>query len=111
MKYKTGFVFLLGAFVLFLARTANAQGTDVVPFQEQTEELQGAIYIVEPQNNLLIVERNSIPYSFKATATTRVTVSNQRGNLEDLAARKGQRITVRFRITRGGNMAQEIIVP
>jgi hypothetical protein len=111
MNYKIGFVFLLGAFVLFLARTANAQGTDVVPFQEQNEELQGTIYIVEPQNNLLIVERNSIPYSFKATATTRVTVSNQRGSLEDLAARKGQQVTVRFRITRGGNMAQEIIAP
>ena len=111
MKYKIGFVLLLGAFVLFLARTASAQGTDVVPFQEQNEELQGTVYIVEPQNNLLIVERNSIPYSFKTTATTRITVGNQRGALEDLAARKGQRVTVKFRITRDGNMAQEITVP
>lgn len=108
--YKTGLIVLVGAFGLLLARAAGAQAPDVVPFQEQNEQLQGAIYIVEPQNNLLIVEKNSIPYSFRTTTATRITVGAQRGNLEDLAARKGQRVTVSFRVTRDGNMAQEIIV-
>ncbi|MBI1955295.1 MAG: hypothetical protein HYS38_02775, partial [Acidobacteria bacterium] len=101
----------LAALVLLLAQAAGAQEEDIVKFREQNAELQGAIFMVEPQNNLLIVEKNSIPYSFQVTSATRVMVSNQKTNLENLAARKGQGVTIKFRVTRKGNLAQEIVVP
>ena len=111
MRHTVGFGVLVVVLAWWFTQTAGAQGTHVVPFQEQDDELQGTILIVEPQNNLLIVGKNSIPYSFKIATATRITVSNRPANLEDLEARKGQRITVMFRVTRNGNIAQEILVP
>ena len=108
MRHKLGFGFLFVTFVFLLLAGAQTAGS----FQEHDEELSGVISMVEPQENLLIVERTSIPYSFKITADTRITVGMRHwpANLEDLEARKGHWATVKFRVTRDGNMAKEIAV-
>lgn len=111
MRHKILSGLLVSVFIFLLGQSAIAQGTDVVPFREQTDQLQGQIYLVVPENNLLIVEKNSVTYSFRITAVTRILVNTQRGNLEALGVRKGQGVTVKFRVTRNGNMAQEISVP
>lgn len=111
MRHKIILGFLVGSFVLLLGQAIQAQGTDVVPFRVQNDQLQGQIYLVVPENNLLFVQKNSTPYSFKITPATRIMIGNQKGNLEGLAARKGQAVTVKFRVTRDGNMAQEISLP
>jgi hypothetical protein len=98
-------------FLLVFAHASMAQQQEkVVPFKEQSEEIQGAIYMVEPESGLVFLERNSVTYCFKVSPATRMTVNNQVGNLEALAARKGQVATVKFQITRNGNLAQEITV-
>jgi hypothetical protein len=107
MRHKSKFTFLLLLAVLFV-QTARTQGTDVIPFQEQTEELLGAILMVE--NKVLFMERNAIPYSFTVTSDTRITVGSHPANLEDLEVRKGHPVTVKFLVTRNGNIAQEIAV-
>lgn len=103
-------IFLL-ALVLLLPQAAGAQEPDTVPFKETTGELQGQIFLVQPENNLVIAASNSIPYSFQVAAATRITVGSQRGKIEDLVARKGQTVTIRYRATRKGNIAQTIAVP
>ena len=64
------------------------------------------------RSTLLILERNSIPYSFKITAETRITVGMRKWPAipEDLEVRKGHWATVKFRVTGDGNIAQEISV-
>jgi hypothetical protein len=99
-----------GLLLLTVAQIAIAQQEKVVPFQEHDEELQGTIYMTEPESGLLILEKNSIRYSFKITPASHIVVNSQPGNLESLVARKGQRATVRFRVTRNGNIIQEIAV-
>ena len=74
-------------------------------------ELQGRVSLVRADDKVLIAERNSVPYSFKITSATQITLTNQGASLEDLAARKGQNVTVRFRVTRNGNLAREIVMP
>lgn len=106
MRHKSRWIFLFGLLAVLLVQTARAQGTEVVPFQEQTDQMQGAILMVE--NNVLYLERNGIPYTFNVNAATHIMVGSQPANLEALAARKGQMATVKFRVTRKGNMAQEV---
>ena len=110
MKHKVAVVLLLVALVLLLAQAAGAQEEGTVRFQETTGMLDGQIYRVEPESGLLIVERNSIPYSFTITSSTRISIRNQTGTKEQLAARKGESVTVEYRATRRGNIAQEISV-
>jgi hypothetical protein len=106
------FAVLLIAFLWSFSQVAGAQGTGVNPFQEHDEELSGAIWMVEPNDNLLILERNSIPYKFVITPETQVTMGmrNRLATLEDLAARKEHWATVRFTVTHEGNIAKEIHV-
>ncbi len=111
MRTKIAIGLFLGVLLLALAQAAGAQGPDTVPFKEQEGQLQGQILMVGAQTNLLFVERNNIPFSFQITPATKITVSTQRGNLEALAARKGQTVTVKYRATRKGNIAKEIVVP
>jgi hypothetical protein len=108
MRNKSAFTLLLGLLAVLFVQTVRAQET-VVPFQEENDELQGTILMVE--NNVLFMERNGIPYSFYVDAATKITVGSQPANLEDLAARKGQAVTVKFRVTRNGNRAEEIALP
>ena len=108
MRQKSGFTFFVVLLAVLLVQTGRTQGTDVTPFQEQTDELRGAILMVE--NNTLFLERNGIPYSFAVSAATQITIGSQPANLEALEARKGQMVTVKFRVTREGNLAQEIAV-
>jgi len=108
MRHTSGLKLLLGLLAVLFVQTARTQGTDVVPFREQADEMQGAILMVE--NNMLFVERYAIPYRFNVNADTRITVGRHAANLEDLQARKGHAVTVKFLVTRTGNMAQEVAV-
>jgi hypothetical protein len=62
------------------------------------------------EDNRLFMERNGISYSFVVDPGTRITIGRHAANLEDLTARKGQHVVVKFRVTPDGNMAQEIAV-
>jgi hypothetical protein len=108
MRRKISFGLLLIACLVVI----QAARSDTKPgrFAEHDEELTGFIFMVEPMENLLIVEKNSVPYSFKITTETRITVGmrNWPANLQDLEARKGHWVTVKFRVTGDGNMAKEI---
>jgi hypothetical protein len=110
MRRTIGFGFLF--VVLMYIQMAAAQVNSTESFKEHDEELSGVVSMVYPQENLLIVEKNSIPYNFRITADTRITVGMRMwaANLEDLEARKGQWATVKFRVTRDGNMAKEVAV-
>jgi len=108
MRHNILFKFLPVLLALLLAQVAGTQGADLNPFQEHNEELRGAILMVE--NNMLFMERNAVSYKFAVNTETRITVGSQMANLEALAARTGQPATVKFRVTREGNVAQEVAV-
>ena len=108
MRHKSGFKFLLVLLAVLLVQTGRTQGTDVTVFREHSDELRGAILMVE--NNTLFMERNAVSYSFAVNSDTRITIGRWPANLEDLVARKGQPATVKFRVTREGNLAQEVAV-
>lgn len=112
MRHRIQFALLLVASLWSFSQVAGAQSTGVNPFQEHDEELSGTIWMVQPQDNLLIVQRNSVPYSFRITAETRIMVGmrNLPANLEDLEPRKGHWATLKFRVTRDGNVAEEVRV-
>ena len=84
---------------------------DIVKFQQQSGELQGQIRVFEPGSGLLIVERNSVTYSFTVTPGTKILVGNQKAKIEDLVGLKGKSVTVKYRAERKGNKANEIVVP
>jgi hypothetical protein len=108
MRHMSGFKFLFVLLAVLLVQTGRTQGTDVTVFREHTDELRGAILMVE--NNTLFMESNAISYSFAVNADTRITVGRHPANLEDLETRKGYPATVKFLVTRKGNMAQEVAV-
>jgi len=91
---------------------AGAQEKEnIVKFQVQSGELQGQIRLFEPQSGLLIVERNSIPYSFNVTPATKILVCSQKAKIENLADKVGKSVTVKFRAERKGNIATELSLP
>jgi hypothetical protein len=104
---------LLLVFVIAQGRSVQAtdQEKDIVKFQQQAGELQGQIRIFEPESGLLIVERNSVTYSFIVTPATKMVVGNQKAKIEDLVGLKGKSVTVKYRAERKGNKANEIVVP
>ena len=108
MRRKTAVAFLVGLLALLVIQTARTQGTDVVPFQQTTEQMHGMVMMVE--NNMLFMERNGVSYAFHVNEMTKITVGRTVANLEALAARKGQPVMVKFRATQDGNMAEEIAV-
>jgi hypothetical protein len=108
MRHLSGFKFLFVLLAVLLVQTGRTQGTDVNPFQEHSEELRGTILMVE--NNMLFMERNGVSYSVAVNPETRITIGSQVANLEALMLRKGQPVTVQFRVTREGNVAQEVAV-
>ena len=111
MRYKLKCALLVAVGVFLMVRLAAAQKDSVVPFREHNEELLGQIYLVEPTERLLVVEKESIPYSFYTNSDTRIIVYNRTGDLEELAFLGGRVISVKFRVTRRGNIAREIVVP
>jgi hypothetical protein len=110
MKRKIGRVFILIACLVYVqaALSDSKQSGSLGP----DEELTGYISIVEPMENLLIVEKNSVPYNFKINSETRITVGMRHwpANLEDLEARKGHWVRVKFTPTSEGNIAREVAV-
>ncbi len=110
VQHKVGVVIGLIALALLLASAAGAQQEGTVRFQETTGMLEGRIHMVEPESRLLVVERNSIPYNFNVTSDTRILIGYQSATTEQLAARKGAPVTVEYRATRKGNIAEEINV-
>ena len=110
MRYKLKGALLLAVGVFLMVGVAAAQKDSADLSREHNEELLGRIYLVEPTERLLVVEKESIPYSFYTNSDTRILVYDRRGDLEGLAFRRGEVVFVRFRVTRRGNIAREIIV-
>jgi hypothetical protein len=110
MRYKLkGALLLVGVFLMVGAAAAQEDSADI--FREHNAELLGQIYLVEPAQSVLVVEKDAIPYSFYTNSDTFIIVNERRGDLEELAFRRGQVVSVKFRVTRRGNIAREIVVP
>ena len=115
MKRTIGWALPLLLLVFLFPQGTAAQGKDqekdIVKFQEQSGELQGQVRIFQPESGLLIVEKNSITYTFTVTPATKIVVGNQKGKIADLVGLQGKSVTVKYRAQRKGNQANEIAVP
>ncbi|MBI4443643.1 MAG: hypothetical protein HY649_09755 [Acidobacteria bacterium] len=99
---------LIAALMLVIVRGAALEEGNALRYQELTGELRVQLTLVQPDTNVLIAENNLVPYRFQITPDTRITIGNQKATLEDLAERRGQPVTIRYRSTRNGNIASQI---
>jgi len=90
---------------------AQEKGENIVEFQEQSGELQGLVRNFESERGLLVVEKNSIPYSFQITPSTKISIGGQKTTSRKLIEQPGKSITIKFTSTRKGDPAKEISAP
>ncbi len=75
------------------------------------ETLSGTLSIADTTQNLVIVTgANGIPYSFRVTRATKISVGGQKATIDELANQVNQQITVEFVPRSGGNFASSVSV-
>ncbi len=78
----------------------------------KSETISGSLQAVDADKKLVIVTAaGGIPYSFKVTGATKITVGGSKAKLADLSSVTGKAASVKFRPEkRAGNIAQTIEV-
>ncbi len=76
-----------------------------------SETLNGTISTVDTTSNLIVLTgSNGIPYNFRVTRGTRITVSGKKATFEDLSAQANAQASVEFVPRSNGNFAESIKV-
>ena len=88
------------------AASQSASRDEVWP----AETLSGKIMKVLPDQHLVILRADGVPYDFRVTARTRIQENNQALTLDRLASDKNQNASVRFTPEGIGDMASAIHV-
>jgi invasion protein IalB len=75
------------------------------------ETLSGTISRVDTTNNLIVLTgTNGVPYNFRVTKGTRITISGKKAGLGELSAQANAQASVQFVPRSKGNFAESITV-
>jgi hypothetical protein len=92
--------------------TSSAKNSSANPMDHvlaPAEDLSGTITLVDPAaKEITLVGSNGIPYDFDLTRTTRIQLSNQKIEVNELASETHKSATIHFLPTSRGNLAQTI---
>ncbi len=94
-----------GAFAVFLALPACAADTkNAWP----AESLSGTISMVEPGQNVVVVNSDNVPFDMVITPKTHIMYNNQAVTLQNMSQYKNDNVTVRFIPEGRGDVAETI---
>jgi hypothetical protein len=105
---------LLAMMFIFLGAASGAaqqkvtgQGKSLAP----KETLTGTISMVDKTQDLVVVTgSNGVPYNFRVTRSTRITISGNKAGIDELANQLNKQISVEFIPKTGGNFASSMEV-